>query len=261
MQTSSLASHTLCLITMLGISCLRDNGQSKKNWKNFPVRVAPHQVDKRFWLVLAVTAEEVQTHIKNVLSQVHLQILAVGNMYKDEAIKISETVEKGLGRSLLSPDELHERALLLHPGKFLSRPQVRYWILHSWRIEFGPFCTPAQSQSSQFRLDLFHLLWTSMRSENACNLGASDPDVERTSVQRSANSRTTWLPCLLYQLDFVWVEWKGAPYCCPKWEEAWVPGGTSRGVLRWDEDQAWDNDWWRIHFPSQWFREEMAGGW
>jgi insulysin len=40
-------------------------------------------------------------------------------MYKDEAIKIAETAEQGLGQSPLSPDELNERALLLPQGRLL----------------------------------------------------------------------------------------------------------------------------------------------
>lgn len=61
--------------------------------------------------------EEVQAHIKSFLSQVNLRILVVGNMYKDEAIKIAETAEQGLGESRLSSNELNERALLLPQGK------------------------------------------------------------------------------------------------------------------------------------------------
>jgi hypothetical protein len=40
-------------------------------------------------------------------------------MYKDEAIKIAETAEQGLGQSRLPSDELNERALLLPLGKLI----------------------------------------------------------------------------------------------------------------------------------------------
>ena len=33
--------------------------------------------------IIAVTAEDVQKHIKELLSQVHMRILITGNMYKD----------------------------------------------------------------------------------------------------------------------------------------------------------------------------------
>jgi len=68
-------------------------------------------------LDLGVTADDLQQYIKDFASQVNLRILVVGNMYKDEAIKIAETAEEGLGHSPLSADELNERALLLPSGK------------------------------------------------------------------------------------------------------------------------------------------------
>lgn len=56
-----------------------------------------------------------------LLSQVNSRILAAGNLYKDEAIKIAEIVEEGLGRSPLSPTQLNERCLLLPEGNISHR--------------------------------------------------------------------------------------------------------------------------------------------
>ncbi|KAG6814549.1 hypothetical protein H0H92_000076 [Tricholoma furcatifolium] len=67
----------------------------------------------------AITAEEVQAHVKHMLSQVNLRILVAGNIYKDsiqEAMKIADIAEDGLGISPLSPIELNDRALILPDG-------------------------------------------------------------------------------------------------------------------------------------------------
>lgn len=64
----------------------------------------------------SITAEEVEAHTKELLSQVNVRILAAGNMYKDEAIRIAEMVEEGLGSSSLSPSELNDRCLLMPQG-------------------------------------------------------------------------------------------------------------------------------------------------
>ncbi|KAJ7723946.1 Metalloenzyme, LuxS/M16 peptidase-like protein, partial [Mycena maculata] len=61
----------------------------------------------------SVTAEELQQHIKLLLSEVHMRILVTGNLYKDEAIKIAEMAEEGLGPSKLPPSELNDHALIL----------------------------------------------------------------------------------------------------------------------------------------------------
>ncbi|KAJ7481222.1 Metalloenzyme, LuxS/M16 peptidase-like protein [Mycena galericulata] len=61
----------------------------------------------------SVTAEELQQHIKLLLSEVHMRILVTGNLYKDEAIKIAEMAEEGLGPSKLPPSDLNDHALIL----------------------------------------------------------------------------------------------------------------------------------------------------
>ncbi|KAG5637127.1 hypothetical protein H0H81_005656 [Sphagnurus paluster] len=61
----------------------------------------------------SVTPEEIKAHIELLLSQVHLRVLVTGNVYKDEAIKIAEILEEGLGVSPLASIELNDRALLL----------------------------------------------------------------------------------------------------------------------------------------------------
>ncbi|KAG6860960.1 hypothetical protein C0995_005624 [Termitomyces sp. Mi166 len=64
----------------------------------------------------SITANEIQTHIKQLLSQVNLRMFVAGNIYKDEALKIADIAEDGLAISPLSAVELNDRALLLPEG-------------------------------------------------------------------------------------------------------------------------------------------------
>ncbi|KAJ6525427.1 Metalloenzyme, LuxS/M16 peptidase-like protein [Mycena vulgaris] len=61
----------------------------------------------------SVTVEDLQQHIKLLLSEVHMRILVCGNLYKDEAVKIAEMAEEGLGPSKRPPSELIDHALIL----------------------------------------------------------------------------------------------------------------------------------------------------
>ncbi|KAF7363794.1 Insulin-degrading enzyme [Mycena sanguinolenta] len=70
-------------------------------------------LDKLLQELPSVTTEELQQHIKLLLSEVQLRILVTGNLYKDEAVKIAEMAEEGLGSSKLTPSELNDRALIL----------------------------------------------------------------------------------------------------------------------------------------------------
>ncbi|KAG6854735.1 hypothetical protein C0991_002449 [Blastosporella zonata] len=61
----------------------------------------------------SITATEIQTHVERLLSQVNLRILVAGNIYKEEALKIADIAQDGLGVSPLSAVELNDRALIL----------------------------------------------------------------------------------------------------------------------------------------------------
>jgi len=67
----------------------------------------------------SVTPEDIQKHMKALLAQVNMRIFVIGNMFKDEAIRIAEMAEENLGPSPLSPKDLNERALILPPGSNL----------------------------------------------------------------------------------------------------------------------------------------------
>ncbi|KAJ7286255.1 Metalloenzyme, LuxS/M16 peptidase-like protein [Mycena rebaudengoi] len=64
----------------------------------------------------SVTSEELQKHITLLLSEVHMRMLVTGNIYKDEAVKIAEMAEEGLGPSKLPPSELNDHALIIPPA-------------------------------------------------------------------------------------------------------------------------------------------------
>ncbi|KAH8099586.1 Metalloenzyme, LuxS/M16 peptidase-like protein [Cristinia sonorae] len=104
----------------------------KRDWENFfldqPVRVsdylARYLLAEKDWTLVeklaelqSISTEEVQEHINKFLSRVHMRVLVVGNMYKDEAIHLMETIEETLQSSPIPADECIELALIPQPGK------------------------------------------------------------------------------------------------------------------------------------------------
>jgi insulysin len=64
-----------------------------------------------------VTAADVQNFFPQVIAQCHIEILAHGNLYKEEALKITDLVEKTLRPKKLPPTQLPiKRTLILPPG-------------------------------------------------------------------------------------------------------------------------------------------------
>ncbi|KAF9469217.1 Metalloenzyme, LuxS/M16 peptidase-like protein [Collybia nuda] len=101
--------------------------QVKRDWENFYLgqsyslsdyfgryilTAQTWTVDERLAELSSVTPEEIQQHMKELLSQVHLKILVTGNIYKDEALKFADMAEESLGISPYSSVELNDRALL-----------------------------------------------------------------------------------------------------------------------------------------------------
>ncbi|KAH7923541.1 hypothetical protein BV22DRAFT_1015236 [Leucogyrophana mollusca] len=102
--------------------------QVKRDWENFflsqSYRLSDYYgrymlTDKQWTLeeklpeVPSVTAEELQAHVQQMLSQVSIRMLVLGNMYKDEAISFSEMAENVLQASPLPTNEVTEHALIL----------------------------------------------------------------------------------------------------------------------------------------------------
>ncbi|KAH9857197.1 insulin-degrading enzyme [Lenzites betulinus] len=105
--------------------------QAKREYENFFLSQAYRLSDyyarylltEREWTmselleeVTTVTPEELQKHIKAALSKVHIQLLVVGNMYKDEASKLAQMAEDILQATPIPANEVIERSLILPSG-------------------------------------------------------------------------------------------------------------------------------------------------
>ncbi|KAI0636675.1 insulin-degrading enzyme [Trametes polyzona] len=105
--------------------------QAKRDYENFflnqPYRLSDHYarylLAERDWTVSelleevsSVTPEELQQHIASVYSKVHIQMLVVGNMYKDEASRLAQMAEGIIHASPIPALEVVERSLVLPSG-------------------------------------------------------------------------------------------------------------------------------------------------
>ncbi|KAE9393629.1 insulin-degrading enzyme [Gymnopus androsaceus JB14] len=105
--------------------------QNKQSWENFFLQQSyqlseyyvRYLMTKEQWTAEeylkefpTISAEEISQHAKALLSNARLRILVSGNVYKDEAIKIAEMAESGLGGSSMPDIELNDRALVLPQG-------------------------------------------------------------------------------------------------------------------------------------------------
>ncbi|KAJ7634941.1 Metalloenzyme, LuxS/M16 peptidase-like protein [Roridomyces roridus] len=129
-----LAKHVLDKLKTVVVDPARlevKKEQVKKGYENFFLEqsrsLANHYLDnmltQRVWSLESrleelpsITAEELQQHIKLVLSEVHLKMLVTGNLSKDEALEIADMVEEGLSLCTLSLSELNRHALIPSKG-------------------------------------------------------------------------------------------------------------------------------------------------
>jgi insulysin len=74
-----------------------------------------------------VTAQDVQQFFPQMLAQCHIEILAHGNLHKEEALQITDLVEKTLKPKRLPPNEQPiRRSLILPPGSnFIYERQLK----------------------------------------------------------------------------------------------------------------------------------------
>ena len=64
-----------------------------------------------------VTAQDVQSFYKQVIAQAHVEIMVHGNVYKEEALQLTDLVERTLKPKRLTPSQLPvRRNLILPPG-------------------------------------------------------------------------------------------------------------------------------------------------
>lgn len=131
-KMSVLVRHVLEKVKGLAVDPQRlavIKDQAQRDWQNFFLGhsysisdyygrylMAARQwtIEEKMAELPSVTAEEIQCHMKDLLSQVNLRILIVGNMFKDEAIRIAEMAEEGLGVSPTA--DLNEKALIMPAG-------------------------------------------------------------------------------------------------------------------------------------------------
>ncbi|KIK58340.1 hypothetical protein GYMLUDRAFT_45548 [Collybiopsis luxurians FD-317 M1] len=105
--------------------------QNKHNWENFFLGQS-YQLSEYYGRYLmteeqwtfdeylkelpTISVEDISQHAKKLLANAKLRLLVLGNVYKDEAIKIAEMSEAGLIASSASSSDLNERALVLPEG-------------------------------------------------------------------------------------------------------------------------------------------------
>ncbi|OCH92098.1 insulin-degrading enzyme [Obba rivulosa] len=101
--------------------------QAKRDWENFflgqPYRLSDYYgrylMSEKQWTVeeklaelSSITAKEVEEHVVQMLANINMRILAVGNLRSDEAIQLAEMVENILQAQPISPSEVVERCLI-----------------------------------------------------------------------------------------------------------------------------------------------------
>ncbi|CAK5265298.1 unnamed protein product [Mycena citricolor] len=118
-------------------------------------------LDKLLEELPSVSAEDLQQHIKLMLSEVNLRIVVTGNLYKDEAIKIAEMAEEGLGVCKLPPTDLNDRALILPRGSnqtwtsTIPNPNQANSAL-TYYLHFGPIVDQRMRVTSSVLTQILH---------------------------------------------------------------------------------------------------------
>ena len=72
----------------------------------------------------AITVEDIQKQAQDILGSVYMRMLVAGNVYKDEAIRMAEIAEEGLGATELKSTELDDQALALPESEFCCTPAL-----------------------------------------------------------------------------------------------------------------------------------------
>ncbi|KZT02312.1 insulin-degrading enzyme [Laetiporus sulphureus 93-53] len=105
--------------------------QAKRDYENFfmgaPFRLVDyygrHLLTEQQWIlseklaeVSTITIEELEEHVQRLLSQLHMRMLVVGNMYKDDAVRLAAMTEDILQPAPLNPLEVVDTALILSDG-------------------------------------------------------------------------------------------------------------------------------------------------
>ncbi|PCH37702.1 hypothetical protein WOLCODRAFT_135782 [Wolfiporia cocos MD-104 SS10] len=105
--------------------------KAKRDYENFymgqPFRLADyfgrHLVTEQQWIlseklaaVGSITVNDLEGHVTRLLSHVHMRILVVGNMYRDDAVQLAEMAENIIDASPISPSAVVDTALIAANG-------------------------------------------------------------------------------------------------------------------------------------------------
>lgn len=74
-----------------------------------------------------VTAQDVQQFFPQVLAQCHIEVLSHGNLYKEEALKITDLIEKTIKPKTLPPSQwpIHRSLILPTGSNFIYERQLK----------------------------------------------------------------------------------------------------------------------------------------
>ncbi|KAE9393647.1 hypothetical protein BT96DRAFT_959011 [Gymnopus androsaceus JB14] len=182
--------------------------QNKQSWQNFFLGQSyqlseyygRYLMTKEQWTIdeylkelPTISTKEISQHAKALLEDARLRILVSGNVYKDEAIKIAEMAESGLGGSSVPDAELNDRALVLPQGCNL--------------IKTGPVPNPNQANSAL----TYFVRIGSISDRRLCVTGAL---LSQILTEPAFNVLRT-----KEQLGYI--------VSCGYWS---LPGGTERGI-------------------------------
>ncbi|KAK1236433.1 metalloprotease [Marasmius sp. AFHP31] len=163
--------------------------RNKKAWENFFMGQSyglanfftSYILSERAWRVeellkelSTVTSGEIEKHAAQLLSQVHINMLIVGNVTEDgmalqQAVDIAQMAERGLGQLAndIEPNDLNEYALVLPPGSnyiyaapLLNPAQANNAL--TYYLHFGPM--------NDSRLRVVSALLTQIMTEPAFNV-------------------------------------------------------------------------------------------
>ncbi|KAL1720055.1 Metalloenzyme, LuxS/M16 peptidase-like protein [Schizophyllum commune] len=132
--------------------------QAKRDWENTLLGQSyslsdyfgRYALTEKLWtfqeklaVVPSITVEDIQRQAQDILSSVYMRMLVAGNVYKDEAIRMAEIAEEGLGATELKSTELDDQALALpencNYGWFMDVPNPNQAnSALTYYVQFGP---------------------------------------------------------------------------------------------------------------------------
>ncbi|KAF2269404.1 LuxS/MPP-like metallohydrolase [Lojkania enalia] len=115
----------------------------------------------------AVTAQDVANFFPLFLGQCHIEVLAHGNLYKEEALQITDMIERTIKPKKLPPSQCGgRRSLILPPGSnVVYEKQLKDPANVNHCIEYGLYIGDSQDRALRAKV----LLWAQITDEPAFN--------------------------------------------------------------------------------------------